>query len=71
MEVIESLEEIFLIHEYCAGGEVLDRVAKKTKYNERVASRILRQILEGLQVLHTKVCSTLRRKHMINKRPFL
>lgn len=51
VEVIESPEEIFLIHEYLAGGQVLERICKRTKYNERVATKILKQLLEGLKVI--------------------
>lgn len=52
MEVIESPDEIYLINEYLGGGQVLERVSKKIKYNERIASRILKQILEGLKYIH-------------------
>jgi serine/threonine protein kinase len=50
VEVIESPEEIFLVTEYLAGGQVLERICKRPKYNERVATKILKQLLEGLKV---------------------
>lgn len=52
IEVVESPDEIYLISEFLNGGQVLERVCKRTKFNERIASKILKQILEGIQYIH-------------------
>jgi calcium/calmodulin-dependent protein kinase I len=35
------------------GGELFDRVVEKGSYSERDAARIMKQLLEGIQYLHS------------------
>ncbi len=41
-----------LIFELLTGGELFDHIADRSKFSERDAARVLRQILRGLAALH-------------------
>jgi serine/threonine protein kinase len=61
LDIFETEEEIHLVTEYCAGGELFDAIKKKGsrrssfrrgRYSEPVASRIANQVLRALEDLH-------------------
>lgn len=44
---------VFLSQEFLEGGDLFDRIVEKTKYSERDASFIIRQITSALSALHS------------------
>ncbi|KAG5185335.1 calcium-dependent protein kinase [Tribonema minus] len=57
--VYEDDRYIHLVTELCTGGELFDRIIKKTesaegRYSERDAARIVRNILSGIAYCHTQ-----------------
>ena len=53
-DIFETDSEIYLVMEYCAGGELFDRVVEKKTYSERDASEIIFKLLQALEYLHSK-----------------
>eukprot|EP01103_Thecamoeba_quadrilineata_P019685 TRINITY_DN8085_c0_g1_i1.p1 TRINITY_DN8085_c0_g1~~TRINITY_DN8085_c0_g1_i1.p1 ORF type:complete len:445 (-),score=78.86 TRINITY_DN8085_c0_g1_i1:98-1432(-) len=52
-EVFETKHSTCIILELASGGELLDRLSRMDDYNERIASRIMKQLLSALDYLHT------------------
>jgi len=50
-EVIRSINNIYLVLEYCNEGTLRDYLKKKGKVNEKEAKQILVQIIQGMDVL--------------------
>ncbi|XP_060572669.1 calcium/calmodulin-dependent protein kinase type IV-like [Ruditapes philippinarum] len=53
-EVYETQQELILITEYCAGGELFTECILEEKFNEADVRLLMSQILEGLVYLHEK-----------------
>ncbi|KAJ0110798.1 hypothetical protein Patl1_00703 [Pistacia atlantica] len=53
-EAIETKERIYLVLEYCDGGDLAAYIHRHGKVSENVARHFLRQLASGLQVLHEK-----------------
>lgn len=51
-EIIETPEQLFLIMEYCNGGELFDHIVEKGRLEEKEACRILHQIISGVEQIH-------------------
>jgi 5'-AMP-activated protein kinase, catalytic alpha subunit len=58
-EIIETPKYLFLVMEYCGGGELFDYIADQKKYsdrlyrlNEKEACRFFHQIIDGVDYLH-------------------
>uniref|UniRef100_A0A383VKX5 Protein kinase domain-containing protein n=1 Tax=Tetradesmus obliquus TaxID=3088 RepID=A0A383VKX5_TETOB len=45
--------KVYIVTELVTGGELLDRVTEKGNYTEMDAAHIIRQILQGVQYLHS------------------
>lgn len=55
VDVDESLPgTIRLVMELCDGGELYDRIQKKTRYNEQEAKAVCVNLLEALEYVHSK-----------------
>lgn len=54
VELFESQTCLWLVLELITGGDLMGLVANKEDYNEVHASRHMKQILEGLQYLHSR-----------------
>jgi len=54
MDVFETENDLFLVMELCRGGELFDRIKARRHYSEREAQGVLRQICEGVNVLHER-----------------
>ena len=50
-EVYESQSDLFLVMEYCSGGELFDRIKDAGAFSEKQAASILRQMCEGLKYM--------------------
>ncbi|KAL3896392.1 MAG: hypothetical protein SGCHY_004098 [Lobulomycetales sp.] len=48
--------KIYLILEYCSGGELFDRIVKNGVFDESTAVNYIRQILLGLEYMHERSC---------------
>ncbi|KAL5004238.1 hypothetical protein ScPMuIL_017694 [Solemya velum] len=53
-EVYETKVEVILVLELVSGGELFHYITEKDKLSEEEASAFIKQILEGLQHLHSK-----------------
>ncbi|XP_023220940.1 maternal embryonic leucine zipper kinase-like isoform X1 [Centruroides sculpturatus] len=53
-EVIETQNEIFLILEYCPGGELFDYIVVKDKLGEKEARHFFRQIVSAIAYIHNE-----------------
>ncbi|KAL0714988.1 hypothetical protein Bca4012_021967 [Brassica carinata] len=55
-EAIETGDRIFLVLEYCSGGDLAEYINLHGKVSEAVAKHFMRQLALGLQVLQEKHC---------------
>ena len=56
-EIIETESTIYIISEYCSGGELFDYIVSKRKLYEVEACRIYQQLISGLEYLHKqRIC---------------
>ena len=51
-DAFETVENFYMVMEYCAGGELFARITEKKRYSERDAAAVMTQILEGIGYLH-------------------
>ena len=55
--IIETDSTIYIISEYCSGGELFDYIVSKRKLYEIEACRIYQQLISGLEYLHKqRIC---------------
>ena len=52
-EVIETPQKIYLIMEYCEGGELFDYIVKKQNLTERQSCYFFHEIIDALEYLHS------------------
>lgn len=53
-KVFESTAELSIVMEVCRGGELFDRIQELGRFSEQAASVVLKQIVGGLQYLHSQ-----------------
>jgi calcium-dependent protein kinase len=53
-EEIEDGPYVFLVTEYCSGGDLLDHISNKSEFGEREAAEITEKILKALNHCHSK-----------------
>uniref|UniRef100_A0A2N9F9A8 Calcium-dependent protein kinase n=1 Tax=Fagus sylvatica TaxID=28930 RepID=A0A2N9F9A8_FAGSY len=51
-DVYEDQNGVHLVLELCSGGELFDRIVAQERYSEAGAATVVRQIAQGLKVLH-------------------
>jgi calcium-dependent protein kinase len=51
-DAFESKQSFYIVMEYCAGGELFERIREKKRYSERDAALVIKQILTGIKYLH-------------------
>lgn len=51
-EIIETPRELYLIMEFCSGGELFDYIVKHTRVKEKEACRFFLQLLAGVEYIH-------------------
>ena len=52
-EIFEDKTKYYIMSEFCEGGELFTAIAEKGFFNEFEASRIIKQILEAVNYLHS------------------
>uniref|UniRef100_A0AAQ4RI19 Calcium/calmodulin-dependent protein kinase 1Db n=1 Tax=Gasterosteus aculeatus aculeatus TaxID=481459 RepID=A0AAQ4RI19_GASAC len=52
-DIYESSNHLYLIMQLVSGGELFDRIVEKGFYTEMDASRLIRQVLDGVNYLHS------------------
>ena len=52
-EVIETPQKIYLIMEYCEGGELFDYIVQKQNLTERQSCKFFHEIIDALEYLHS------------------
>jgi len=56
-EVFEDKRNIYLVTEYCNGGELFDEIIKRQRFEEKDAAPIMKQLLSSINYCHNKkVC---------------
>jgi 5'-AMP-activated protein kinase catalytic alpha subunit len=50
--IIETSNTIYIVTEYCSGGELFDYIISKKKLQENEACKIFQQIIAGVEYLH-------------------
>ena len=56
-EVFEDKRNIYLVTEYCNGGELFDEIVKRHRFEEKDAAPIMKQLLSAINYCHNrKVC---------------
>lgn len=53
-DVFESPTELYIVMEACMGGELFDRIKEQGHYSEQDASKVLRQMTEGILYMHNQ-----------------
>ena len=53
-ELLETTRKIFLVLEYCSGGELFDYIVDKDKLDEREARQFFREICGAVAYMHSK-----------------
>ncbi|XP_071808435.1 maternal embryonic leucine zipper kinase-like isoform X2 [Asterias amurensis] len=53
-EVVETKHKIFMVIEYCPGGELFDYIVAKDRLKESEARKFFRQILSAVAYIHDK-----------------
>lgn len=54
-EYFEDSKNYYIVMEYCQYGDLLDELHKRDKFDEATASKIMEQVLSGLNYIHTKL----------------
>ena len=52
IDYFEDKKSIYLVTEYCAGGDILSFIEKNHEISEKTAARIVRKIAEGIKYLN-------------------
>ncbi len=56
-EVFEDKKYIYLVTEFCQGGELFDEIIARGRFNERDAAVVIKQLLSAIAYCHNKkVC---------------
>ena len=53
-EIIEDINDYYIITEYCKNGELFDYIVKKEKLSEEEASIFFYQLINGVEHIHSK-----------------
>ena len=53
-EIVETHKQLYLVMEYASGGELFDYIVKKKRLDEAEACRFFRQIISGVEFMHSK-----------------
>ncbi|CAK86205.1 unnamed protein product (macronuclear) [Paramecium tetraurelia] len=51
-EIIETKKYIFLVMEFCDGGELFDYIVKHQKLSEIEASKFIQELISGIEYIH-------------------
>ena len=51
-EVFEDKKQIYLVTEYCNGGELFDEIIARGRFEEKDAAQIIRQVLSAIGYCH-------------------
>lgn len=54
LETYEDSSKVYLVMELVTGGELFDRIVEKGSYTEKDASKLIRQVLEAVDFMHTQ-----------------
>ena len=51
-EVYNDAKNLYLITEYCEGGDIFSMIQKADNFNEKIASRIMKQVINAILYCH-------------------
>jgi 5'-AMP-activated protein kinase, catalytic alpha subunit len=51
-EMIENNDYLYLIMEYCSGGELFQHIVKNRRLKEEEAAKMYQQIISGIEYIH-------------------
>ena len=52
-EVFEDKKNIYLVTEFCEGGELFDEIIARGSFNEKDAAHIIKQLLSAIAYCHS------------------
>jgi 5'-AMP-activated protein kinase catalytic alpha subunit len=52
--IIETTNTIYIVNEYCGGGELFDYILSKKKLTESESCKIFHQLISGVEYLHNQ-----------------
>ncbi|KAF4699663.1 hypothetical protein FOZ63_002035 [Perkinsus olseni] len=53
-ETFEDLRNVYLVMELCTGGELFERIAEVGNFTEKVAARLVRQMISPVYYMHSR-----------------
>ena len=51
-EIIETEKELYMIMEYCSGGELFDYIVRHTRLSEKQACKFYLELVSGIEYIH-------------------
>jgi 5'-AMP-activated protein kinase catalytic alpha subunit len=51
-EIIETEKELYMIMEYCNGGELFDYIVRHTRLSEKQACKFYLELISGIEYIH-------------------
>ena len=51
-EIIETEKELYMIMEYCNGGELFDYIVRHTRLSEKQACKFYQELISGIEYIH-------------------
>jgi serine/threonine protein kinase len=51
-EIIETDSELYIVMEYCEGGELFDHIVGCQRLSETESCRLFLQLLDGIDYIH-------------------
>ena len=52
-QVFEDVEHLYIVMNYCGGGELFDRISRDQKFSEQKAANLFRQMMAALYYVHS------------------
>ena len=52
-EVFEDIKNIYLVTEFCEGGELFDEIMNRKSFTEKDAAMIIKQVLSAIAYCHS------------------
>ncbi|KRX00275.1 Protein kinase-like domain [Pseudocohnilembus persalinus] len=51
-EIFESRSYVYLVQEYCEGGELFDKIIERNNFDEKLAKKVFKQVVQAVNYCH-------------------